>query len=148
MILLCWSSSHCHLCPGGLQAGLCSLASLLLLLWRKQKTHFRVEVSHYITQLDQADLYLQILFGGDIVYSSPVLFRGSLCSDLSRGMRGGLRLRWLCFALSSYSSGSIRWWDGTVEMKSLSVTAAHLTFNTIQLIVENAKNSFAVLLSM
>lgn len=49
--------------------------------------------------------------------NSLALLRGSLWSDLSRGTRVGLRLRWLCFSLSSYSSGIIRWWDGTVDRK-------------------------------
>ncbi len=53
----------------------------------------------------------------EITMNSLALLRGSLWSDLSRGTRVGLRLRWLCFSLSSYSSGSIRWWDGTVDRK-------------------------------
>lgn len=61
-----------------------------------------------------------------VMVNSLALLRGSLCSDRSRGRRVGLRLRWLCFGLSSYSSGSIRWWEGTVDGKALIITAADL----------------------
>lgn len=59
--------------------------------------------------------------------NSHALFRGSLYSVLSRGIRVGLRLRWLCFGLSSYSSGSIRWWDGTTDRNTLLTITAHVS---------------------
>ena len=51
--------------------------------------------------------------GGRLLDLPPGL-RASLRSGRSRVARLGLRLRWLCLALSSYSSGRALCWDGPV----------------------------------